>query len=218
MVLSKESRTAIYEANGLPVQIPWPLDIDPPKRGHVYTIQSRARTAGASTILVLDWREFGDEEDGEGLLVRVQQQADPARSRVSKARRRHVGGVGTLVTHDPRGADSTYTETEAERIHPLDEDYMALQANHRTAVLTAEHRCQAKVAKHEREVREAKAAGVAPALAEGRLERARSRLDEARRHEAAHDHRQPGEPAEAVTDQVVLDVVAILDEARGLRL
>lgn len=218
MLLPKESRALIHEANGRPVQIPWPEDIEPPKRGHVYTIQSRARTAGHASILVIDWREFGPEEDGDGLLVRVQQQSDPARTRISKSRRRHdAGTLATILTIDPKAKRSSdLTETEPERIDAEAEELLALQANARTAILKADHRCHAKVGRHEREIAEAKATGQPTALAEGRLDRARVRLKEARAHAMPLEHRAAAE--RHGVDSVVQEVVGILDEARGFRL
>lgn len=219
MLLPKESRRLIHEASGRRVQIPWPEDADPPKRGHVYTIQSRARTAGAASILVLEWRDFGPDEDGDGLLVTVQQQRDPMRTRVSKSRKRQVAGsINTLVTHDPKaesGAD--FTETEPERIDAESEERMALQANGRNAVLKATHSCQAKLAKHEQEIAEAKAAGQPTALAEGRRDRSRKRLKEANGHAVPFEH-PPVISRQQGVDHMVQEVVGILDEAAGFRL
>jgi hypothetical protein len=175
--LPRDTRAAIYEANGRPVQIPWPPRAEPPKRGHVYTIQSRARSAGVSTILVLDFRKFAEEEDGEGLLVTVQQSTDPGRSRVSKSTQRHVGGVGTLTTHAPDGRTmSDFTEGEPGRIDRYAEEQLANQAYGRSAVLRAERRCMEEIRDRESEIERARAAGSPTALAEGGLERAKRRL------------------------------------------
>lgn len=223
MKLPKDTRAAIYEANGRPVQIPWPAEADPPKRGHVYTIQSRARSAGVSTILVLDFREFAEDEDGEGLLVTVQQSSDPGRSRVSKSKQRHVGGVGTLTTHAPDGrSTSDFTESEPGRIDGYSEDQLANQAYGRSAVLRAERRCMEEIREREGEIADAEATGAPTALAEGGLERAKRRLSDvhappARRYTPKREPTGPTVPEPPpVSIQTVLHVLRDDDAASDI--
>jgi hypothetical protein len=221
--LPRDTRAAIYQANGRPVQIPWPTEAEPPKRGHVYTIQSRARSAGVSTILVLDFREFAEDEDGDGLLVTVQQSTDPGRSRVSKSTQRHVGGVGTLTTHAPDGrTTSDFTEGEPGRIDGYAEDQLANQAYGRSAVLRAERRCMEEIRDREGEIADARAAGTPTALAEGGLERAKRRLADVHSPVTRRStpKREPTEPTlpepPPVSTATVLRVLRDDDSARDI--
>lgn len=72
MIFDKLTRKRI--ASGQEVEIPWPDKRFEPKVGHVYTVQSASRKAGAYSLRVLDRREVPD-----GWIATVKTHGDPIR-------------------------------------------------------------------------------------------------------------------------------------------
>jgi hypothetical protein len=165
MILPKETRKLIHEANGRPVQIEWPQGGPEPKPGHIYTIQSSGRRAGASWMAL---RSI-DRVDDLALIVTVQIEDDASHSRASKARR-------PMSETAPLNTVEEHTEYEYERMD-LEADTLAeLRAGSekiRAVGLTEE-----KIDECEHKIRKRRKKGKRTTFEEQELERHKRRLRE----------------------------------------
>lgn len=165
MILPRETRKLIHEANGRPVTIKWPETEHDPKRGHSYTIQGSGHRAGSASMLVCDIGKNG--------YVKVQVIDDPSRLRVSKARR----PLDTKAA--PQHTVEAHTEYEPGRISAEEEETLAMHARVQSERLRAGHRSGSEVTRLERVIRKREKKGKKSDVAEKDLARAVKRRDRA---------------------------------------
>lgn len=170
MKLPRETRAAIYEAKGRPVEIEIPPG-EPCRRWQTYALETRRRRRhlDADALFAKPMIFVEDHERRDGTLFARVRLVDPAVYLARQQGRAHPQQyTGSL--HD--------SIDEATRVPPEYQEGLSRTADHIRLKDLAERQAEQEVAEVETEIAEAKAKGEPLKLAEGRLARAKRRLSD----------------------------------------
>ncbi len=206
MKLPKDTRIAIYEAKGKPVEIEIP-EGERCRKWQTYAIEGnrprRRRHLDPDRLFARPMLFVESIERRSGVLYATVRVVDPS---------------VYLARQQGRAHPQQYTESipdaidEAERVPPEYQERLSLRGRQETTVLGARARAEREVADAERDIAGAADQGESAALAEGRLDRAKGRLAAVNSPEAASrcpsaPKRQPSSPSEPEPPSLSSDAV-----------
>lgn len=203
MKLPRDTRAAIYEANGKSVEIEIPVT-EQCRKWQTYTIEGNRRRAlhslDADRLFARPTFFVEEIERRHGVLFATVKLVDPSVYLARQQGRAHPRQYSESI------ADSI---DNAERVPPEYQEGLSRTADHVRVKGLAEHRAEQDVAAAEADLVAAQDSGGPTKLVEGRLERAIRRLADVHSPSGMRvtPKREPTEPTEPEPPAVSVDVV-----------